>query len=76
MTSYNYEFDPAEVESYLADVESVYITDYLDDADFTALATELAEKEITYIKDNDLEFDPQDLIATVASQIREHIDED
>ena len=76
MTSYNYEFDPAEVEEYLADIESVYITDHLDDADFATLATELAEKEIAYIKDNNLEFDPQDLIATVASQIREHIDED
>lgn len=76
MASYNYEIDPAEVEEYLADVESVYITDHLDHNDFTALVDELAEKEITYIKDNDLEFDPQDLIATVASQIREHIDED
>ena len=76
MASYNYEIDPAEVEEYLADVESVYITDHLDHNDFTTLVNELAEKEISYIEDNNLEFDPQDLIATVATQIREHIDED
>ena len=76
MASYNYEIDPAEVEEYLADVESIYITDYLDHNDFTTLVNELAEKEISYIEDNNLEFDPQDLIATVATQIREHIDED
>mgnify|MGYP006920369710 FL=1 len=76
MTSYNYDIDPTEVEEYLADVESIYITDHLDHSDFTTLVDELAEKEIAYIKDNNLEFDPQDLIATVATQIREHIDED
>lgn len=76
MASYNYEIDPTEVEEYLADVESIYITDYLDHNDFTTLVNELTEKEIAYIKDNNLEFDPQDLIATVATQIREHIDED
>lgn len=76
MASYNYDIDPAEVEEYLADVESIYITDHLDHNDFTTLVNELAEKEISYIEDNNLEFDPQDLIATVATQIREHIDED
>lgn len=76
MASYNYEIDPAEVEEYLADVESIYITDHLDHNDFATLVDELAEKEIAYIKDNNHEFDPQDLIATVATQIREHIDED
>ena len=76
MASYNYDIDPAEVEEYLADVESIYITDHLDHNDFTTLVNELAEKEISYIEDNNLEFDPQDLIATVATQIREHIDKD
>lgn len=76
MASYNYDIDPAEVEEYLADVESIYITDHLDHNDFTTLVNELAEKEVSYIEDNNLEFDPQDLIATVATQIREHIDED
>lgn len=45
MASYNYEIDPAEVEEYLADVESVYITDHLDHNDFTTLVDELAEKK-------------------------------
>lgn len=76
MASYNYDIDPTEVEEYLADVESIYITDHLDHNDFTTLVNELAEKEISYIENNNLEFDPQDLVATVATQIREHIDED